>query len=142
MRLGINKQAIYLAVFLLFTASAGGQTGKSVKYQFTGNLQANDVINGSNSLIINYSISELNIDNIVNEHGSFYRVSIPGHTPNFIAGKPELPVYSRLITIPFGAECKVKVSEVNSTRINPSKEKINGILFPRQESQTKTIQQN
>jgi len=142
MRLGINKQAIYLAVFLLFTASAGGQTGKSVKYQFTGNLQANDVINGSNSLIINYSISEFSIDNIVNDHGSFYRISIPGHTPTSIAGKPELPVYSRLITIPFGAECKIKVSEVTSTRINPSKEKITGVLFPRQESETKTVQQN
>jgi len=142
MRLGINKRAIYLAVFLLFTASASGQSGKSVKYQFNGNLQENDVANGNQETIINYSISELNIDNIVNEYGSFYRVSIPGHTPNSIAGKPELPVYSRLITIPFGAECKIKISDVNSTRINPSKEKINGVLFPRQESQTKTIQQN
>jgi hypothetical protein len=142
MRLGINKQAIYLAVFLLFTASAGGQTGKSVKYQFNGNLQKNDVTNGNQSLIINYSISEFSIDNIVNDHGSFYRISIPGHTPTSIAGKPELPVYSRLITIPDGAECKVKVSEVTSTRINPSKEKITGILFPRQESETKTVQQN
>ncbi len=142
MRLGINKRAIYLAVFLLFTASASGQSGKSVKYQFNGNLQKIDVVSVNQSITINYSISELNIDNIENEYGSFYRVSIPGHTPNSITGKPELPVYSRLISIPFGADCKVKISEVNSTRIKPSKEKINGVLFPRQESQTKTIQQN
>jgi hypothetical protein len=141
MHLGINKQAVILAVLLLFTASVSGQSGKSVKYHFNGSLQKNDVINGNQSIIINYSISELSIDNFVNKQGSFYRISIPGHNPASIPGKPELPVYSRLIAIPEGAECKVKISEVTATRINPSKEKIGGILFPKQESETKSNQQ-
>ena len=61
MRLGKDKQAIILAVFLLFSASAGGQAGKSFKFQIAGNLQKVDVIIANQSLIINYSISELNI---------------------------------------------------------------------------------
>ena len=141
MRLGKDKRAIILAVFLLFAASASGQTGKSYKFHLDGNLQESDVISGSQSFIINYSISELNIENIINEHGSFYRVSIPGHAPASDPGKPELPVFSRLISIPEGSDYKVKISEVRSSRINPSGKKIEGILFPAQEGETKEVQQ-
>jgi hypothetical protein len=141
MRLGKDKQAISLAVFLLLSASAGGQAGKSFKYQLDGDLQKSDVITGPQSLIINYSISELNVVNITNEHGSFYRLSIPGHTPATAPGKPELPVFSRLISIPEGSEYKIRISDVRSTRINPSGKKIDGILFPAQEGETKDSQQ-
>ena len=74
-------------------------------------------------------------------HGSFYRISIPGHISSTVPGKPELPVFSRLISIPEGSEFKIKISEVRSSRINPSGKKIEGILFPAQESETKNIQQ-
>ena len=139
-RLGKNKQAISLAVFLLFSASAGGQAGKSFKYQLDGDLKKSDVITGNQSLILNYSISELNVESIINENGSFYRVSIPGHLPSATPGKPELPVLSRLISISEGSEYKVKISKVRSSRINPAGKKIEGILFPVQESETKEVQ--
>ena len=141
MRLGKDKQAIFLAVFLLLSASAGGQAGKSFKYQLNGNLQESDVITGNQSIIINYSISELNVESFINENGSFYRVFIPGHIPTATPGKPELPVLSRLISIPEGSEYKVKISEVRSSKINPAGEKIKGILFPAQESEIKDVQQ-
>jgi hypothetical protein len=137
MRLGKDKQAIILAVSLLFSASAGGQAGKSYKYRLDGNLQKSDFSSGKESLIINYSISELNVENIINDNGSFYRIYIPGHTPTSTPGKPELPVFSRLISVPEGSEFKVKISDVRSSRINPAKEKIEGILFPSQEGETK-----
>ena len=139
-RLGKNKQAIFLAVFLLFSASAGGQAGRSFKYQLDGDLKKSDVIIENQSLILNYSISELNVESIINENGSFYRVSIPGHLPSATPGKPELPVLSRLISIPEGSEYKVKISKVRSSRINPSGKKIEGILFPVQESEIKEVQ--
>jgi len=140
-RLGKNKQAIFLAFFLLYSVSASGQAGKSFKYQFDGDLQKNNVTTGNQSLIINYSISEINVESITNENGSFYRVSIPGHSPSATPGKPELPVLSRLISIPEGSEYKVKISHVRSSRINPSGKKIEGILFPVQDSETKEFQQ-
>jgi len=141
MLLGKDKQAIIVVIFLLFSASAGGQTGKRFKYQFDGDLQKNSITNVNHDLVINYSISEINLENIVNEHGKYYRVSIPGHTPTSIPGKPELPVFSRLISVPEGAEYKVTISEVKSTRIHPSRKKFEGLLFPAQESETKNRQQ-
>ena len=71
MRLGKDKHAILLVVFLLFAASAGGQTGKSYKFHLDGNLQLNNVVTDNQSIIINYSISELNVESIVNNSGSF-----------------------------------------------------------------------
>ena len=137
MRLGKDKQAILLAVFLVFSASASGQTGKSYKFHLDGNLQKSDVIIENQSVIINYSISELNVESITNDQVHFtvspFRVTFTSTVP----GKPELPVFSRLISIPEGSGFKIKISEVRSSRINPSGKKIEGILFPAQESETK-----
>ena len=58
-----------------------------------------------------------------NSNGTFYRVSIPGHVSSTAPGKPELPVLSRLITVPDGLEYKVSISEIKSSRINPSTKK-------------------
>jgi hypothetical protein len=141
MRLGKDKQAAFLAVFLVFTTSASGQTGNSHKFLLDGNLQKSEVETADKSIIINYSISEINVESITNSAGSFYRISIPGHIPSTIIGKPEVPVFSRLISVPEGSEFKIRISDVRSTRINPSGKKIAGLLFPAQESETKEVQQ-
>ena len=109
MRLGKDKQASLIAVFLVFAASASGQTGRSYKFPLNGNLQKTDVINEGQSITINYSISEINIESLSNDAGSFYRISIPGHIPSANPGKPELPVFCRLISIPGGSGYKVKI---------------------------------
>jgi hypothetical protein len=141
MRLGKGKQAIILVLFLLFSASAAAQAGRSFRYRFDGNLKGSDVIISGESIIINYSVSEINVENIINEHGSFYRVSIPGHTSSSATGKPQLPVLGRLITIPEGSDYKVKISQVVSRKINPSANKIEGVVFPAQEGETKKLQE-
>ncbi len=140
MRLGKDKQAKLLAVFLLLSASAVGQPGKTFKYRFNDDLQVTNVVKSGNSLTINYTVPELNIESIVNENGSFYRIQIPGHTPTSSVGQPELPVLSRLITIPDNDSWQIKISEVKSTRVKPSGKKIEGVLFPSQEGETKEIQ--
>jgi uncharacterized repeat protein (TIGR01451 family) len=114
---------------------------KSYKYQLKGDLPEKSVVREGQSLIINYSIDELNLEAVETENGLFYRVSIPGHTPTYSEGKPELPVLSRLIMIPEGADFKIKISEVKSTRLHPSSKKIKGILYPAQESESKSATQ-
>jgi hypothetical protein len=142
MRLGIDKQATLLAVFFVFAASASGQTGRNYKFHLDGNVQKSEVKSDNQTIIINYSISEINIESITNNAGTFYRASIPGHIPSSNPGKPEVPVFSRLISVPDGSGFKVKISEVRSTRIVPSRRKIKGLLIPAQESETKSFQQN
>src|SRR5664279_135030 len=140
MRLGKDKHAIVLAVFLVFAASVRGQSERSYKFHLKDTLQKNDVIFAENSIVVNYSISEINITGLTNDQGSFYRLSIPGHGKSSGVGKPELPVFSRLISIPEGSGFRINISNVRSSRIKPSEKKIEGHLFPSQESETKVIQ--
>jgi len=123
---------------MLFTGTVRGQEVKSYKYQFKGDLHEKSMVTEGGSLVINYNIDELNLEAVENEHGIFYRVYIPGHSPVYSAGKPELPVLSRIITIPEGADYKIRISEVKNTRLHPSSKKIKGILYPAQESETKS----
>jgi len=141
MHLGKNKQATLIAVFLVFTASASGQTGTKYNFHLDGNLRKNEIQIDNQNVIINYSISDINIESLTNTEGSFYKITIPGHIPSSAPGQPELPVFSRLISIPEGSGFRIKISDVISTRINPSGKKIKGLLIPAQESETKEIQQ-
>lgn len=141
MRLGKDKQASLIAVFLVFAASASGQTGRSYKFHPDGNLPNTEIKIENQSVIINYSISEVNVENFTNSSGTFYRITIPGHIPSTVTGKPELPVFSRLITIPDGSGFKIKIYDIKSSKITPSSKKIGGLLYPVQESQTKQAQQ-
>ncbi len=143
MRLGKGKQLKILTFFLLLSASgtAVGQPGKILKYRLSDDAQPLSVRNNEGSLVINYSLSEAGIEAVFNEHGAFYRITIPEHSSTKETGKPELPVFSRLINIPENFSYRVRISEVRSTRIKPSSDNISGVLFPAQESETKIPQQ-
>jgi hypothetical protein len=137
MHLGKGKKYTLFFVFLIISFCAFGQAGKSHKYLFEGNWQKNSVVSNENSLTINYSLSELDINGLTNENGSFYRLSIPGHTSAIDPGKPEFPVLSRLITVPEGSNISIQISDVVSTTIEPSKNLLTGLLYPAQNGETK-----
>ena len=137
MQLGKSKLTNIIFVILLCSFCASAQTGDSYKYQLNGDLQGTTIITGDHSIIINYELPELTIDNIINENGTFYRISAPGHTLTSDPGKPELPVLNRLINIPEGSSYNIRISGVKSTTITPSRIDFKGILFPSQYGETK-----
>ncbi len=141
MHLGKNKKTISLALFLLLSIKANSQAGKFYKYQPHDTLQGINVLSGYHSLTINYSLPEVNIADFNTDNGSFYRLSIPGHIQSVETGKPELPVYSRLIAIPEGANITVTIKDVRSATINPGEKNIKGLLYPAQEDEAKNLQQ-
>lgn len=127
-------------MFLILLATADAQPVKSHKYLLNSDLQDNSVSASSNSIIINYSSSELSVESIANDNGRFYRVTMPGHIPASELGKPELPVLSRLISLPENSSWTIKISDVTTSRIKPKRQKFDGVLFPAQEGQTKEPQ--
>lgn len=142
MSLGKDRQGILFLAFLLFPLLARGQAGLSYRYLFEGNPMKSEITRNNQTIIINYSISELSVENLTNATGEYYRVSIPGHVSSTAPGKPELPVLSKLITVPSGFDYKVSISEIKSSRLNPSNRKIRGILYPAQAGDTKEVRQN
>jgi Peptidase family C25/Propeptide_C25/Peptidase family C25, C terminal ig-like domain len=140
MLLGLVKRA-GIAIFLLALFSlTSGQAVKSHKYLFNSDLHGNNIVTTDNSIIINYSLPELYLEDITDNNGTFYRLAIPGHIPSSEPGKPELPVLSRMISVPAGSSYKIRITDVKTSRIKPSREKIEGMLFPAQEGETKDLQ--
>jgi hypothetical protein len=137
MQSGKNRQIILSYVFLLISGSLCGQAAKNFRMTPGGNLQADDMISGNQSLIINYSLPDLNLESVTSEYGSFFRIAVPEHASTSDPGKPELPVFCRLINIPEGADYKIRISDIHKTRINPAGKKITGFLYPAQEGITK-----
>jgi len=125
----------------VFAATATSQQARHYKYLSDGEPRMNDITVTGQSIIINYSLSELDLDNLTNDNGTFYRIAVPGHIHSSAVGKPELPVLSRMITIPAGYSAQIKLSDIRTTRLKPSLRRIRGMLYPAQESESKDPQQ-
>ena len=124
-----------------YAVLAAGQPSRSHRYTFNTGMEENAIVSSDHSLTINYSLSEINLKSVTNTDGTFFRILIPGHIPTSEVGKPELPVLSRLIEIPGGYSCKIRITDVRTSRIKPSRNRISGLLYPVQEGETKDTQQ-
>lgn len=90
MLLAYCKQALAVAQVLLLPALLQAQPVGSHKYFFDNKDKKGQDISVRDSIIIHYELPELDICNITNEAGTFFRVSVPGHSPTVETGKPEL----------------------------------------------------
>ena len=136
MYLGYKGKTGIILLFL-FTVAANAQTGSGYRYMFEADQHKGNIRSDDRIIIIDYSLPELYVNNLTDRNGSFYRLAAPGHSLSSDPGKPELPVFSRLITIPEGASVHVKISGVKSQKITPSRNNIQGILYPAQPGETK-----
>ncbi len=137
MRLGFRRNIFFL-VFILPSLLAGAQPGKSHRYSF-GRIQepAGIVIDGP-TIRISHRLSGITVKSFGLDEGDFFRIEAEGYLLTSEPGKPELPVISRLITIPGDSEPEITISNVRTEVIKPSAENLNGLLYPAQESETKT----
>lgn len=137
---GKGKHWVMFMISLLISAVVAGQTGKRFKYRLNGNLDPVSVVSGERSIIINYSSSELNILQLKNQEGDFFRVSLPGHNEGSEPGKPELPVLSRLISVPENSDLTIRILNVKTEKLSPGTLGFKGLLYPRQFSAVKQLQ--
>lgn len=126
-------------VVFLFSGLSYSQNSRTHKYYFQ-KPASEEYTSDRNSILVNYSLSELEVESITLPEGEFYRIRIPGHLPSSQAGKPDLPVLSKLLTVPGEGSYNIRISEVKSTRIYPSKRGFRGLLYPAQEGETKQEQ--
>jgi hypothetical protein len=140
MRSGVRIFLYLLITFLFYSAYVQGQEGRRYKYRFGGDSCTTVDVHGSQSMTIHYNIGNLNIEGVTTDNGEFYKISSPGHIPTAMPGKPQLPVFSRLISVPGNSKYKIRISEITSARINPGKKNFRGLLFPAQPGRTKDPQ--
>lgn len=141
MYLGVYRYAVMAVFSAIPLLTATGQENDETPYLFdTGKGETRARTEG-NSLIINYSVPQINVKGISDQNGQFYRIHIPGHISTADPGKPELPVLSRMIVIPEGSSWKIRITNVKSSPVKPQGKGIPGKLFPAQESEIKSQQQ-
>jgi hypothetical protein len=140
MGLGKSRTAVSIGLLLLFIGPLPGQEGKNIRYHREGDPGISHTTGDDGTIMITYKIPEVNIRNISNETGLYYRLSLPGHVSSPDPGKPELPVFSRLISIPEGATYKISITGVETKTLRPARKRIRGILYPAQESRVKSEQ--
>ena len=137
----IKGRTQFLFIASLFLSGAlYAQQGKNFRFNFNDNLKGPGIVTEERKIIIKYLLTDLNISELKNNQGDFYRVTIPGHISTSDPGKPELPVLSRIITIPENGRFEIRINNVKSHKINIEKSGAKGILFPKQVDETKVLQ--
>ncbi len=75
---------------------------------------------------------------ITDPSGIYCRLSLPGHHYTSETGKPELPVYSRIVEKPQGMEVRVKLSDIRSEKVRFADHGLRGAqIYPAQPAKTK-----
>ncbi|NLE34867.1 MAG: T9SS type A sorting domain-containing protein [Bacteroidales bacterium] len=87
---------------------------------------------------ISYYSEEPRLLPVTDQGVNYLRMFLPGHHHTSETGKPELPVYSRLVEVPDGMELVVTLSDVVSRKIRlDNKGVTEPVLFPAQPARTK-----
>ncbi|MBP8958855.1 MAG: T9SS type A sorting domain-containing protein [Bacteroidales bacterium] len=113
-----------------------GQQFKSYKYLFDKSEATTEIVSTKKEILIYYQNNEINLISASAPEGSFYRISMPGHIPSSETGKPEMPVYSKLIYLP-DENFSVKITDIKTKIIHPSRKSFKGMVFPKQMESTK-----
>lgn len=132
----VNHRAI-----VLLTAGFMLLNWPGVRAQTLEGRPAGDTAAGSSSArvpAISYRTANPQFRRINDPSGKYIRIVLPGHHHTSESGKPELPVYSRLIEVPEGMDVRVTLSGVSSRRIRFADQGAgNAELFPVQPARTK-----
>jgi len=92
---------------------------------------------------MSYRTAEPRFRRISDPSGQYLRMHLPGHHYTSETGKPELPVYSRLLEVPAGMNVRISLSGVTSRRIRFADQgSANAELFPVQPARTKNEAQD
>jgi PKD repeat protein len=87
---------------------------------------------------VSNSVSTINALNIMTSRGAFTELNIDGFTKIYNIGKPQLPVLSKLIEIPMGAQVQINILDYDEETINLNNYDIPNKLMPCQQSFTKS----
>ncbi|MEI6123817.1 MAG: C25 family peptidase propeptide domain-containing protein [Bacteroidota bacterium] len=84
------------------------------------------------------SLDKVNTMNVTTSRGNFIELGLKGYSKIYDAGKPQLPVMSKLIEIPYGSEVRVKIISYNEQEINFADIGITDKIIPAQPSVSKS----
>ncbi len=125
---------IFVLCLLGLTASAQLELKlNSTKNEFTILEKSSYKIKATNSL------DKIKINPVASLNGNFIELGLSGYSKIYDAGKPQLPVMSRMIEIPYGAEVLVNIISYTEQEITFSDLGISTKIIPAQASVSKNL---
>jgi hypothetical protein len=128
----MNKFSAFLFVLVFGLLLSKQSIGQQISLQ---NSYTNDFSIGQNSydnFQANLQVHTLNTLNLTTSKGIFAELAIPGYGFSTIEGYPKVPVFKKLIEIPYGADCEVKIISSQSKEYDLASLGIQHPLVPAQ----------
>lgn len=134
------RKSIIMLVFLYLIGFNAGITSETKNISLNNDRTSLSVKSNDPSLLrLHNSLAEMSFVEVKTSAGNFTKIVLKGYTKNEKPGYPELPVLSKLIEVPFGAEVKVNVISYNVETIVLNASGIYSKIIPSQPPVSKSI---
>lgn len=133
----MKKVYLGLLVTLLGLSIFATAANKTINVNKANKTKLEITVNTPEKLAIEVSFGSIDIESVKNEAGNFTRLQISKFGKSTIEGYPELPVFRRLIEMPFGSDPIVEITNYREQVIDLDKLEINNLIIPTQPSQPK-----
>ncbi len=135
------KKILTFLILFGFVALIKAQKSESFNLKGKSNLiTKNNADNDGFSLEV--TTSKFNLKTLTKSQGNFVSLSGPKLLPVYTVGKPNLPVYSKLIEVPLGATVNIRVISYDEEIIDLNKYGFTDKIIPAQASERKTPDNN
>jgi len=129
---------IFLSIFFAGNIYAQKKVRIDLDQSKSFNYQTPRIQEQTNDLKFTESLSYIELEESVTKDGSFLKLTSNGTTRTYDKGKPNLPVISKLIDIPFNARAVVKIINYDEEIINLKEYNLSSKILPAQPSLSKS----
>lgn len=134
------KRSLIILFFIFFAINTYAQ--KKVRIDLNksqnSNYQSARIQNQTNVLKLKETLSFIELEENVTKGGSFLKLTSNGTIRTYDSGKPNLPVISKLIDIPFNSRAVVKITSYDEEIINLKDYNLDKKIIPAQPSLSKS----
>jgi hypothetical protein len=138
MRINLHNRLSYILLAAFLLTSAGVKAAGELVLNASAGNRLTVIESNTSRLQVEVTLSTLNTLLLNTEKGEFTELMASGYSKTNLPGAPELPVLSRLIEVPAGAQASVRVLSREVTEYRLSDFGISTKLFPAQFPQTKS----
>lgn len=136
MSINHNRLVILLLAMLLACTSGFAATASKVSFSTSGNqvTLSNNTDYGFN---LQFKLQDYSLETVQTKSGAFDQITIDGYGHTGRIGEPKLPVYSKLIAVPLGADVSYEILGRNQINLSQTSSRLEHQLIPAQLSVSK-----
>lgn len=133
----ISRLAILLLVILSMASLAFASPERKTTFSSSGN-KVQLLNNTDYGFELQFNLQDFSVEEVNTRNGVYDQLSIEGFGYSNRIGEPKLPVYSKLIAVPVGADVEFEVLSRNQLTLNKTDAQLKNPLIPAQYSVSKS----